>query len=61
MTLVLKNPIYTKIINLFRVAYSEQLTKIVKEIEKTQKFDYARVFGISEVQLGRQMLKKKDN
>ncbi len=35
MTLVLKNPVYTRIINLFRTSYKDELKKIEREIEKT--------------------------
>ena len=34
MSLILKNPVYSWIIDLFRVAYSEQLQKLEYELDK---------------------------
>lgn len=36
-SLVLKNPVYTKVVELFRTAHRDSLQKIEMEIEKAQK------------------------
>jgi len=56
MSLVLKNPIYSRIVDLFRVSYRDELQRIEIEIERTSRWDYGRAFGVNEVEFGRKML-----
>eukprot|EP00347_Sterkiella_histriomuscorum_P004161 403361523 len=60
-SLMLKNPIYTKIIDLIKRSYEDQIHLIEQQIEKVvaQRWDIARVFSINEVDIGKKIIQKQ--
>lgn len=58
-SLLLKNPIYSQIINLMKVVYENDITQIlqnIKYIKESSGIDYAARLGIDEVAIGRKMI-----
>lgn len=61
-SLVLKNPIYSKVVELFKIAQRDDIQQIEIQIEKikAQRWNLARVFDINEVAIGRKILYRKN-
>lgn len=61
-SLTLKNPVYTKVIDLFRIAYRDPIQQLELQIEalQDQRQFLSRMLGISEVQVGRQILERSE-
>ena len=59
-SLVLKNPIYSRLIELFRQAHRDMLTLIEQQIEKLQgrRQEVAKWLGISEIDIGKHILQQ---
>jgi hypothetical protein len=57
-SLVLKNPVYTKVIELFRTSTREETLLLEAQIDalKEQRPRLSRMLGISEVEIGEQIL-----
>lgn len=53
-SLTLKNPVYSRIIELFKAAYRDSLKQIEAQIEqlKEKRPQLLRVFGVSDVEIG---------
>ena len=61
-SLTLKNPVYSRIIELFKAAYRDSLKQIEAQIEqlKEKRPQLLRVFGVSDVEIGNQILQKTE-
>ena len=61
-SLTLKNPVYSRIIELFKAAYKDSLKQIEAQIEqlKEKRPQLLRVFGVSDVEIGNQILQKTE-
>lgn len=57
-SLVLKNPIYTKVVDLFRTSHRDMIQQIEIQIDSVyeRRWDYAQLLGINEMEIGRNIM-----